>query len=165
MSAASAPPPGGAESPPRSDTASEAVFEAVRVARDASVTVPFDLNFRGKLWSPEQAGAVYRRILPRRGRFRGRLPRRPPVGPRCGHPPDHRRDGGRIRLPGSGGDWECVPRRALAVGELHRRRAMDRARDGCRLERFRRLQERFHDLEHVECERGVGPGTIELPIA
>ena len=50
--------------PALSDTAADAVFEAIRVARDAGVTVSFDLNFRGKLWSPAEAGAMYRRILP-----------------------------------------------------------------------------------------------------
>ena len=50
--------------PALSNTAVDTVFEAIRVAREAGVVVSFDLNFRGKLWSPEQAGAVYRRILP-----------------------------------------------------------------------------------------------------
>jgi 2-dehydro-3-deoxygluconokinase len=43
---------------------SEVIEEAVRVAKDAGVAVSFDLNFRGKLWSREQAGEAYRRILP-----------------------------------------------------------------------------------------------------
>jgi 2-dehydro-3-deoxygluconokinase len=42
----------------------EVIAEAVRVARSAGVTVSFDLNFRGKLWSPEAASAAYRAILP-----------------------------------------------------------------------------------------------------
>jgi 2-dehydro-3-deoxygluconokinase len=43
---------------------SEVIDEAIRVAKDAGVAVSFDLNFRGKLWSREQAGEAYRRILP-----------------------------------------------------------------------------------------------------
>ena len=50
--------------PALSDSAADALFEAIRVASDAGVTVSFDLNFRGKLWSPAEAGAMYRRILP-----------------------------------------------------------------------------------------------------
>jgi 2-dehydro-3-deoxygluconokinase len=50
--------------PALSDSASEATFTAIRVAREAGVTVSFDLNFRGKLWSREQACQTYQRILP-----------------------------------------------------------------------------------------------------
>ncbi|TFD47006.1 sugar kinase [Cryobacterium frigoriphilum] len=50
--------------PALSASAAEATFEALRIAKAAGVTVSFDLNFRGKLWSREQARQVYRRILP-----------------------------------------------------------------------------------------------------
>ena len=50
--------------PALSDSAADALFEAIRVASDAGVTVSFGLNFRGKLWSPAETGAMYRRILP-----------------------------------------------------------------------------------------------------
>jgi 2-dehydro-3-deoxygluconokinase len=42
----------------------EVIDEAIRVANAAGVTVSFDLNFRGKLWSRDEAGEAYRRILP-----------------------------------------------------------------------------------------------------
>lgn len=42
----------------------EVIDEAIRVANSTGVTVSFDLNFRAKLWSREEAGATYRRILP-----------------------------------------------------------------------------------------------------
>jgi 2-dehydro-3-deoxygluconokinase len=42
----------------------EVIDEAIRVANAAGVTVSFDLNFRGKLWSRDEAGDAYRRILP-----------------------------------------------------------------------------------------------------
>lgn len=51
-------------SPALSPSMAEVIDEAIRVAKDAGVTVSFDLNFRGKLWSREQAGEAYRRILP-----------------------------------------------------------------------------------------------------
>jgi 2-dehydro-3-deoxygluconokinase len=51
-------------SPALSPGMADVVDEAIRVAREAGVTVSFDLNFRGKLWSREQAGEAYRRILP-----------------------------------------------------------------------------------------------------
>lgn len=51
-------------SPALSAGMAEVIDEAMRVAKDAGVTVSFDLNFRGKLWSREQAGEAYRRILP-----------------------------------------------------------------------------------------------------
>ncbi|MBB5633705.1 2-dehydro-3-deoxygluconokinase [Cryobacterium mesophilum] len=47
-----------------SDGMSEAIFEAVRLAKDAGVTVSFDLNFRGSLWSRAEAADAYRRIVP-----------------------------------------------------------------------------------------------------
>jgi 2-dehydro-3-deoxygluconokinase len=40
------------------------IMEAVRVAREAGVLVSFDLNFRGKLWTPAQAREAYRAIIP-----------------------------------------------------------------------------------------------------
>lgn len=49
--------------PALSESAAEATFEAIRIAKDAGVAVSFDLNFRGKLWTQEQAGEVYRRII------------------------------------------------------------------------------------------------------
>ncbi|RNE67429.1 sugar kinase [Cryobacterium tepidiphilum] len=49
--------------PALSESAAEATFEAIRIAKEAGVTVSFDLNFRGKLWTKEQAGQVYRRII------------------------------------------------------------------------------------------------------
>lgn len=51
-------------SPALSPGMAEVIDEAIRVAKVAGVTVSFDLNFRGKLWSREQAGEAYRRILP-----------------------------------------------------------------------------------------------------
>jgi 2-dehydro-3-deoxygluconokinase len=44
--------------PALSDTARDAVGYAVELARAAGVTVCLDLNYRSKLWSPEQAGPV-----------------------------------------------------------------------------------------------------------
>jgi 2-dehydro-3-deoxygluconokinase len=49
--------------PALSASAAEATFAAIAVARDAGVPVSFDLNFRGKLWTAEQASVVYRRII------------------------------------------------------------------------------------------------------
>jgi len=46
--------------PALSDTAREAVFAAVEIAADAGVTVSFDVNFRSRLWSREQAAPVLR---------------------------------------------------------------------------------------------------------
>jgi Sugar kinases, ribokinase family len=51
-------------SPALSPGMAEVIDEAIRVAKDAGVTVSFDLNFRGGLWSREHAGEAYRRILP-----------------------------------------------------------------------------------------------------
>ena len=47
-----------------SDTLADTIMQTVAVARAAGVTVSFDLNFRGKLWSRSDASAAYRRILP-----------------------------------------------------------------------------------------------------
>jgi 2-dehydro-3-deoxygluconokinase len=51
-------------SPALSDGMAETVFEAIRIARDAGVVVSFDLNYRGKLWSRQEANAAYARIVP-----------------------------------------------------------------------------------------------------
>lgn len=51
-------------SPALSPSLAEVTLEAIRVAREAGVTVSFDLNFRGKLWTREQAGETYRQIIP-----------------------------------------------------------------------------------------------------
>ncbi len=51
-------------SPALSEGMSETVFEAIRVAKDAGVAVSFDLNFRGKLWSREQARESYLALIP-----------------------------------------------------------------------------------------------------
>jgi 2-dehydro-3-deoxygluconokinase len=51
-------------SPALSAGMAETIFEAIRVAKDAGVAVSFDLNFRGKLWSREQARETYLRIIP-----------------------------------------------------------------------------------------------------
>lgn len=50
--------------PALSPTAAQATFEAIRIAKTAGVTVSFDLNFRSRLWSAEQAKEVYLRIIP-----------------------------------------------------------------------------------------------------
>jgi len=50
--------------PALSETAAAAVFEAIRIARASAVTVSFDLNFRGNLWTAAEAAAVYARIVP-----------------------------------------------------------------------------------------------------
>jgi 2-dehydro-3-deoxygluconokinase len=47
-----------------SDTMRETVRECVAVAAGAGVPVSFDLNFRSKLWTREQAAAEYARLLP-----------------------------------------------------------------------------------------------------
>jgi 2-dehydro-3-deoxygluconokinase len=44
--------------PALSDSAAAATLEALRAARRAGVTVSYDLNYRGKLWSPQKAQAV-----------------------------------------------------------------------------------------------------------
>ncbi len=49
--------------PALSDSAAAATREALRAARDAKVTVSYDLNFRGKLWSPEKAQAVQEPLM------------------------------------------------------------------------------------------------------
>ncbi len=44
--------------PALSNSAAAVTLEALKAARDAGVTVSYDLNYRGKLWSPDQAQAV-----------------------------------------------------------------------------------------------------------
>jgi 2-dehydro-3-deoxygluconokinase len=51
-------------SPALSPSMAEVTAEAIAVARESGVTVSFDLNYRGKLWSREQAAEAYRRIIP-----------------------------------------------------------------------------------------------------
>lgn len=46
-----------------SPSAREAVEHAIRVARDAGVTVSLDVNYRARLWSREDAGAALRSVL------------------------------------------------------------------------------------------------------
>ncbi|MEV5834450.1 sugar kinase [Nocardia sp. NPDC052112] len=49
--------------PALSDSARETTLECVRRARALGVPVSFDLNYRGALWSPEQARPVYRQLI------------------------------------------------------------------------------------------------------
>jgi 2-dehydro-3-deoxygluconokinase len=51
-------------SPALSPSMGEVTAEAIRVARASGVTVSFDLNYRGKLWTRDQAADAYRRIIP-----------------------------------------------------------------------------------------------------
>lgn len=51
-------------SPALSEGMAEVVFEALRVAQEAGVAVSFDLNYRSKLWSREDARQSYLRIIP-----------------------------------------------------------------------------------------------------
>lgn len=51
-------------SPALSAGMAETIFEALRIAKDAGVTVSFDLNYRGKLWSRREARDAYLRIIP-----------------------------------------------------------------------------------------------------
>lgn len=44
--------------PALSNSAAAASLEALKAARNAGVTVSYDLNYRSKLWSPDQAQAV-----------------------------------------------------------------------------------------------------------
>jgi 2-dehydro-3-deoxygluconokinase len=44
--------------PALSESAAAATLEALQAARQAGLTVSYDLNYRGKLWSPEKAQAV-----------------------------------------------------------------------------------------------------------
>lgn len=49
--------------PALSESAAAATAEALQVARDAGLTVSYDVNFRGKLWSPERARDVQLPLL------------------------------------------------------------------------------------------------------
>ncbi len=50
--------------PALSETLAETVVAAFEAAGEAGITTSYDLNFRGKLWSAEQAQKVNRRIVP-----------------------------------------------------------------------------------------------------
>lgn len=50
--------------PGLSATAAEATIAAMTAAREAGVTVSFDLNYRAALWSPETAGEAFRDLIP-----------------------------------------------------------------------------------------------------
>lgn len=49
--------------PALSDSAAAAVGEALGAAKNAGLTVSYDLNYRGKLWSPEKARAVQEPLM------------------------------------------------------------------------------------------------------
>lgn len=49
--------------PALSDSAAEVTQEALRAAKQAGLTVSYDLNYRGKLWSPEKAQAVQEPLM------------------------------------------------------------------------------------------------------
>ncbi|MGH9406247.1 MAG: PfkB family carbohydrate kinase [Terriglobia bacterium] len=49
--------------PALSDSAALATQEALAAARDAGLTVSYDLNYRGKLWSPSQAQSVQEPLM------------------------------------------------------------------------------------------------------
>lgn len=51
--------------PALSASAAAAVEHAAEVAREAGVLVSFDLNYRGRLWTPEQAAPVFRLLAGR----------------------------------------------------------------------------------------------------
>ena len=50
--------------PALSDSLAEVTVEAFRAASDCGVPTSYDLNYRGKLWSPQQAQAVNSKIVP-----------------------------------------------------------------------------------------------------
>jgi 2-dehydro-3-deoxygluconokinase len=50
--------------PAVSASMAEVTEEAIRVARSAGVPISFDLNYRGRLWTREQARETYRQIIP-----------------------------------------------------------------------------------------------------
>lgn len=50
--------------PALSDSLAEVTVEAFRAASDCGVPTSYDLNYRGKLWSPQQAQAVNAKIVP-----------------------------------------------------------------------------------------------------
>lgn len=49
--------------PGLSESACEAALYAVSVAREAGVTVSFDLNYRAALWTEDEAGPVFRKFI------------------------------------------------------------------------------------------------------
>ncbi len=49
--------------PALSDSAASATREALEAAKRAGVTVSYDLNYRGKLWSPDKAQAVQEPLM------------------------------------------------------------------------------------------------------
>jgi 2-dehydro-3-deoxygluconokinase len=49
--------------PALSDSAAEATREALQAAKQAGATVSYDLNYRGKLWTPEKAQAVQEPLM------------------------------------------------------------------------------------------------------
>lgn len=49
--------------PALSNSAAAATREALKAARDAGLTVSYDLNYRSKLWSPDQAQAVQEPLM------------------------------------------------------------------------------------------------------
>lgn len=49
--------------PALSDSAAEVTREALVAAKQAGLTVSYDLNYRGKLWSPEKAQAVQEPLM------------------------------------------------------------------------------------------------------
>jgi 2-dehydro-3-deoxygluconokinase len=49
--------------PALSETAAATLVEALRAAKNASVTISYDLNFRPKLWRPERARAAQEPLL------------------------------------------------------------------------------------------------------
>ena len=50
--------------PALSETLAETVIEVFRLAREAGVRISYDLNFRSKLWTPQEAQAANARIVP-----------------------------------------------------------------------------------------------------
>ncbi len=51
--------------PALSDPAAETAATLLEIAQSAGATTTFDLNYRAKLWPPEEAAAVYERFFPR----------------------------------------------------------------------------------------------------
>jgi len=49
--------------PALSDSASAVTRDALQAAKEANVTVSYDLNYRGKLWTPEKARAVQEPLM------------------------------------------------------------------------------------------------------
>src|SRR5579884_3794305 len=49
--------------PALSDSAAAVTREALQAAREAGVTVSYDLNYRGKLWSPAKAQSVQEPLM------------------------------------------------------------------------------------------------------